>query len=355
MDVAIVGAAGDCGRQIAARLAGERLLFPTDRLQLVGRRGGESARVLPGLAVDLVDASAETAPAIDVALDPEDIVADIIIMTAGASTPRAPRNGPIHRDDIARVNLPVFREVASAIARNGTGREVVLVVTNPVELGVEVFARALGRHRVIGIGAYSDTLRFRREIAAELGVRRQLVRGFFLGEHGDHGVPIWSSVHMHGWGRTEREAVLPRLRTGASLEEFAERLAVAKREVLDRLMQGDFPGAISCCERLRPDLRVHVKPYITQLCGAKTAQVTAGVVVDLVRTLLEGREVVVAGQVALAGEFLGIEGVTGMPLTVGATGWTRVVPLDLLPDEEHHLRRGADTVRAKIEGWLHHA
>lgn len=355
MDVAIIGAGGDCGRAIAARLAGGRLLFPTDRLQLVGRRSGASGRVLPSLAVDLVDANAETAPAIDVVLEPEGIVADVVVMAAGASTPSGPGNGPIHRDDIARSNLPVFREYAEALRRTGTGREVVLVVTNPVELGVEVFARELGPHRVIGIGAYSDTLRFRREIAAELGVRRQLVQGFFLGEHGDHGIPIWTSVQMHGWSAGERNAAIQRLRTGDSLDEFGAQLTCAKSAVLSLLRESRFDEAFAACDRLRPDLRVLVKPYITQLSGAKTANVTAEVVVDLVRTLLEGRQVIVAGQVALGVEYPGLEGVVGVPITVGIEGWTKVQQLDLGQDEERALLRGARAVQDKIRGWMRDA
>jgi len=193
MDVSVIGASGDCGREIVSQLVALAALAPTERLQLVGRANGRSARLLYGLCSDLNDAYAEMAPMLDVALAPEDIVADVIVMAAGATVA-----GEItSRADLAAINLPLFKTYAQAIARYGGGHEIVIIVTNPVELAVEVFSRQLGRHRVIGVGAYSDSLRFRREIAADLGVRRQLVQGFIVGEHGEGMVPLWSSVQIY--------------------------------------------------------------------------------------------------------------------------------------------------------------
>jgi len=350
MDVAVVGAGGDCGRQIAGRLAGERVLFPTDRLQLVGRRGGQSAHSLRGLAADLQDANAETAPEIDVALSPEDIVADIVVMAAGRATPSAHSTAALHRDSLARENGAIFHEYADALARHGNGREVVLVVTNPVELGVDIFSRALGRHRVIGIGAYSDTLRFRREIAADLGVRRQRVHGFFLGEHGDNGLAAWSTVRVHGFDEEELQSALRKLR-GPATTDFPEALAREKASVLSDLAEGRFDDAFARIAQMPADLRVLIKPYATQLSGAKTAFVTAGVTVDLVKTLLDGREIVVAGQVRLDGEFHGLHTVIGAPIVVNDQGWSAVAPLHLWAEEAQMLARGAANIRRKIEEW----
>ena len=50
MDISIIGAGGTIGRQIAIALIQERVIPPSARLQLIGRRGGPSKRALPGLA-----------------------------------------------------------------------------------------------------------------------------------------------------------------------------------------------------------------------------------------------------------------------------------------------------------------
>lgn len=347
MDVAIIGASGDCGREIVNQLLGERVLSPAERLQLVGRAEGSSAGKLIGMCSDLSDAYAEIAPELDVALQPEEIVADVIVMTAGVTV----AGKVISRDSLAQTNLPLFHTYAQAIQKYGYGHEIVLVVTNPVELAVEVFSHYLGRHRVIGIGAYSDSLRFRREIANVIGVRRQLIQGFVVGEHGDGMVPLWSTVRIHGMDTEETLSIVSRLRGERQISQFPAEVSSAKQVAMEYLSSGQIRKAFEYVDHLPPDLRVVIKPYITHLSGAKTVAATANVTVDLVRTLLDGREIVVSGQVRLDGEFYNIHTAIGVPIMVSTQGWTQVVPLHLWPDEAQLLLQSADSLSSKIKEW----
>ena len=351
MDVAILGASGDCGRAIAGQLVAARLLAPTERLQLVGRRVGTSASVLHGLMSDLTDAYAEHVPYIDVALSPEEIVADLWIVSAGTTVPPK-MGGGITRASLAAANAPIFRAYAEALARYGQGTEIVIVVSNPVELGVAYFAEAIGRERVIGIGAYSDTLRFRREIAAAIGVRRQRVSGFMLGEHGDAQVPVWSSVQIHGMGADELGQTIQRLRNRAQAEEFQAICARERTTVTELLRAGKVAEAFLRVDTLSPDVRVIVKPYVTHLSGSKTVLATANVTVDLVSTLLDGREVLVAGQAMLEGDFYGMEGPLGVPVVVGAQGISRVVEIPLSDSEHAQLSAISKSVRRQVRTWM---
>lgn len=76
---------------------------------------------------------------------------------------------------------------------------------------------------------------------------------------------------------------------------------------------------------------------MTHQSGARTAVATANATVDLLETLLDGREIVVAGQVALAGEVAvqgrPVHGVLGVPVVLGPEGWTDVLLGALAPDE----------------------
>ncbi|ASC69587.1 L-lactate dehydrogenase 2 [Halomicronema hongdechloris C2206] len=349
MDVSVIGASGDCGREIVSQLVALGALAPTERLQLVGRPQGRSARVLYGLCSDLNDAYAEMAPMLDVALAPEAIVADVIVMAAGATVA-----GEItSRADLAAVNLPLFETYAQAIARYGGGHEIVIIVTNPVELAVEVFSRQLGRHRVIGVGAYSDSLRFRREIAADLGVRRQLVQGFIVGEHGEGMVPLWSSVQVHGMTLEEVRDARRRLQRDRIVSDFPKEVSQEKQAVLAYLKAGDIPQAYRYVDSLPPDLRVVVKPFVTHISGAKTITATANVTVDLVQNLLQGREIVVSGQVQLDGEFYGVRTPFGVPIVVTPFGWTQVVPLELWAEEADLLHRMANQLSHRLQEDLH--
>ncbi len=59
MDISVIGAGGAIGRETVTQRVAGRVLKPTERLQLVGKRGGASERVLFGLRSDLTDAYAE--------------------------------------------------------------------------------------------------------------------------------------------------------------------------------------------------------------------------------------------------------------------------------------------------------
>ena len=348
MDISVIGASGDVGTETVNQLLAGRVLTPSERLQLVGRVEGKSSSKLFGLQSDLSDAYAEVAPELEVVLTPEKIRGDIVILAAGA-TVTAPNQT---RNELARLNLPVFRRYAQAIAAHGHGRELVLVVSNPVELAVEVFSQYLGRHRVIGVGGYSDSLRFRREIAHDLGVRRQLVHAFVVGEHGDNMVPLWSSVRIFGRNGAQAVADVARLRGERVTARFPAEVDEHRTAVMEYLRQGKVREAFDRVDQLPADLRVVLRPYITMLSGAKTSIATANVIVDLVRTLVEGREVVVCGQVRLDGELSDLHVPVGVPVVIDARGWTQVVPLELWADEAQLLARAAEGLRERIRDWL---
>jgi len=354
MDVAVIGATGDVGRAVCAQLIEKRVVGSTSRLQLVGRLGGPSGVAAHGLRSDLIDAFDEHAPSIDVATSPDEVIADVIVFAAGATVP-VDRAQVIDRDALARGNLEVFRQYAEAIRDGGTGQEVVIVVSNPVELGVSVFAEALGRHRVIGMGAWLDTLRFRREIAADLGIRRERVSGFVVGQHGDGAVPLWSTVRLQGLDADERAEVVARVRGDRTLDIFGAEVAEAKTR-LAAIGAVDPASAFAMVESLRPGVRGVVRPYLTHTSGAKTVNATAAATVDLVDALLDGREIVVAGQVLLDGEIelddRAVAGVLGVPVVIGPEGWSRVLIGDLAPDEARRLGGIHAQIQSSIAAWM---
>jgi len=353
MDVAVVGATGDVGRQVCTQLVERRVLPPTSRLQLVGRPDGRSARAAHGLAADLVDAYDEHAPLLDVALDPADVVADVVVVAAGRTAGTEP-GASVDRAELARDNARVFATYAEALARHGSGREVVVVVSNPVELGVAVLGEALGRHRVIGMGAWLDTLRFRREVAASIGVRRHRVGGFAVGQHGDDLVPLWSTVRIAGLDAAERRAEVARVRGTRTLDTYDDELAAAKRALTATAVQ-DLAAAFRLVDTWPPDVRLAARPWMTQQSGAKTAAGTASATIDLIATVLDGRDTVVAGQVLLDGEVAlagaPVRGVLGVPVVLGPEGWTQVLLPELAADEHRRLAAVAARVAAAVAPW----
>lgn len=211
MNVSIIGTAGEVRRALSVHLLRGEFLSGADTLQLVGHgQEGAERRVLAE-RVDLLDAFDETAPNVEVAAAPDEVFGDVVAMAAGATVSTQTRT----RRELAAKNRPVFESFAAALERNGSGSERVVVVTNPVELGVGIFSRRLERRRVLGMGAHQDSLRFARAIADAAGVRRDRVHAWMLGEHGEAQLPAWSDVRLLGGSSEESERIVGELRGGS--------------------------------------------------------------------------------------------------------------------------------------------
>jgi malate dehydrogenase len=331
MDIAVIGASGTIGRQIAISLVQEHVISSNARLQLVGRLGGFSEQILPALASDLADAYAEIIPNIEVIFEPTKIKADIIIVAAGQTLSATPAHLLDHLPDrleLAKVNFPILKTYAQAIESQSHGEELILIVTNPVELGVHIFSQHHSRFRVIGIGAFLDTLRFRREIASELGIRRQNVQGLVLGEHGMLMVPCWSTVSAYGFNSLEGKAQLSSLQNSDEPE-----LKAALTKVIELLATEGAEAAYNYVVNFSAALRTILKPFITHCSGAKTPVGVAEIITRLVEILVSGNQMLAAAQVALKGEFLNITGVTGVPVVLSHSG-VRIESINLSSEEE---------------------
>jgi malate dehydrogenase len=350
VDIAVIGAGGSVGRDITKIIVFERLLERDEHLVLVGNPEGESGKSLYGFTVDLMEAYAEVCPRIDVVFKPEEIEADLIIMAAGATVPI---NSKIdNRDFLAEHNFPIFERYASALAKFGHGSEIVICIANPNELSVAVFAKYLGRKRVIGMGAFLDTLRFRKEIAFDLGIRRQRIHAFILGEHGFNMVPIWSGIHIYGFDEVELWAALDKIRRGYKFSDFPVEVARVREKVTTLVSKGNIRDAFDMVDQYPPDIRVAVKPFITHFSGSKTAVGTAEATLELIRAVTSGHDTFITGQLSLEGEFYGIHGTLGVPFIIGNKGVERIVEISLSGEEEKLLKHNADLINQKINKFL---
>lgn len=357
MDVSIVGASGGCGREIVTQIVQQRLLENREILQLVGSNPRSSRpHLLHGFRADLQDAYAEIIPELNVTDDPEKIIGDVVVVAGGQTFSTAPSEiGAASRDVLARANVAVFERFARSLARTrGECPPVVIIVTNPVELGVAVFAEHLPRTHVIGMGAYSDSARFRWEIASDLGIRRQRVRGYVLGEHGNGMVPIWSSVRVQGMTDREWRLVEPTLRRGLRTEDYPAALLAHQRRLIEMIASDPQNGALKALHSIRdlpPDLRVPLKPFAIHYTDAKTQTATAAATVELVKAVLEGRRVEVSAQYMHQGEN-GLHGPCGGRVLLAGTVLQVMPDRDEMTDAERTLvERAAQAVQEKINQW----
>lgn len=347
MNISIIGAAGEVGRSLATHLLRSNLMTTTDELQLVGHGVEGTERKVLAERVDLLDAFDEMAPRIEVAATPEEVTGNIVVMAAGATVSKQTRT----RRDLAAKNRPVFEAFAAALARNETGQEGVVVVTNPVELGVEIFSRHLNRHRVLGMGAQQDSLRFARAIANSAGVRRDRVHAWVLGEHGEAQVPLWSSVRLLGESSEKDKQRIEELRAGRRLSHLASEVEPHKQRTFELLADERIREAFDAVEALPPDVRVMLEPFITAHCLHSTPNATANATLDVIRALCSARESVVGAQVRLEGEVYGLSTPIGVPVLVNTGGWSRVVCPPLSEEEAVRLAVVAEAIKANLAQW----
>ena len=167
----------------------------------VGKIGGEVAYLASvlGIADEIclydIDSALSHAQALDIlhtgidlsiSTDPEDISgADIAIFSAGRARTPDIRT----RADLLSVNLPAVDECAGFL-EGYSG--VLITITNPMDVNnYHLYRRcSLPRERCIGFGGQLDAARFGGYLK-EYGIPGD---AWVLGEHGEHQVPLFSSL-----------------------------------------------------------------------------------------------------------------------------------------------------------------
>ena len=346
MDVAILGATGEVGRALAVHLLTGGLLGAGDGLVLVGH-GSDAAeqRLMPEQA-DLRDAFDDRRVGIRVAGTLDAMHADIVVVACGATISAAFPT----RADLTQANLPLFRDIARAASREAADA-LFIVVSNPIELAVHVLSQVLPRHRVIGMGAQQDSLRFARAVADDLGTSRHDLRATVVGEHGVRMVPLWSSVELLV-DDARLSSKLADIRAQAATRPLAERAGALRAEVEGLLAQTRVADAYAASRAALPDARIFVEPFITLHCLHSTPNATANATASLIGALLadDGRQV--HGQVRLEGEALGVHGVFGVNLSLGRPGWRLGCQFDPDRHEAALIAASASGTRDMIESAL---
>jgi malate dehydrogenase len=226
-----------------------------------------------------------------------------------------------------------------------------IVVSNPVELGVEILAARVDCKRVMGMGAEQDSLRFARAIARDLGISRRYVRASVLGEHGQAMVPVWSAVELLLASPSLLDS-LHDLRERAGDVPLQERVARLQVEVVQLLETHRIPEAYEVARRALPDARIFVEPFITLQCMHSTPNATANATLHCLEAVLANDNRRIHGQVLLEGEVLGMHGVCGVPIALSRTGWQPEGVDGLAASEREMLLQSAKSIREFTSGIL---
>lgn len=348
--IAVVGASGSIGRQTAVSLVSRRKQFAglgPMTVQFVGQRGDHSLATLMGLCSELRDAYEDFCPHLEVTVDIEAVQANIIIYEAGGGLSK---QFPTHTD-LARANADMFgKDAIGLFAKNQ--HSTILIVSNPSEFGVDTFVQAGFRpQQVLGVGPFLESLRFRREIASELGVPRQHVSGLVLGAHGLAMVPCWSTVHMSPIvGGPEKVELLEQLKSEglARMPKDVQAVRDLAYTVRDLAVADQTLAASALVNKQPADIRATVRRYLSFFSGPFYPRLgVAEAVTEIVSSLLSGKDTIAAGTVHCSnGQFLGITGhAIGAPVIVSGHGF-ELAPVDLLPIEKESVLASAEEIKS---------
>jgi len=298
------------------------------------------------MRVDLMDAFDDDRVRIEVVPNVSDLEADIVVVAAGTTVTSAAQT----RRDLGAANRVIFEQVADQCVSR-LSNALFIVVSNPVELAVKISSFAGDRKRVIGMGAEQDSLRFARAVAADLGVSRHEVRATVLGEHGGAMIPLWRSVELLTDDRRAANR-LACLRSRSAEAPLEVRVASLRSEVSGHLSKNRISEAYTLTQRALPDARIFVEPFITSHSLYSTPNATANATLECLAAALANDHRRIHGQVDLRGEVLGLDGVCGIPLTIGKNGW-HAQPLDWLdPNEIRAVKKSTESIEEFISGAL---
>ena len=234
---------------------------------------------------------------------------DVIIVTAGV-----PRKPGMSRDDLIGINSGIIQTVGENIKKYAP-KAFVIVITNPLDVMVEVMQRVTGlpSNMVVGMAGVLDSARFRFFLSEEFGVSVEDVSAFVLGGHGDTmvplvrystvgGVPLPDLVKM-GWS------------TQAKIDQIVQRTRDGGAEIVNLLKTGSAfyapaASAIAMAESFLKDKK-RILP-----CAAK-----------------------LDGQYGVKGLYIGV------PVVIGAKGVEKIVEIELNAEEKKMFDHSVDAVK----------
>ena len=126
--------------------------------------------------------------------------ADLVMLTVGVNEKAGgatDRSDPQGRLRLLAKNAAVFREVVPRIA-DAAPDTTLLVVTDPPDPLADIARQVAPGLRVVSVGTFIDSLRFRVHLAHALEVHPASVDALVLGEHGTSSVFLWSAARVGG-------------------------------------------------------------------------------------------------------------------------------------------------------------
>lgn len=234
---------------------------------------------------------------------------DVVIVTAGI-----PRKPGMSRDDLIAINAGIVKTVGEGIKQHAPNA-FVIVITNPLDVMVEVMQRVTGfnPNKVVGMAGVLDSARFRYFLAEEFKVSVEDVAAFVLGGHGDTMVPLvrYSSVG----GIPLPDLVKMGWTTQAKIDAIVDRTRNGGGEIVNLLKTGSAFYA------------------------------PAASAIAMAESFLKNKRRVLPCAAKLNGEY-GVKGLyIGVPVVIGENGVEKIVEIALNAEEQKMFDHSVNAVK----------
>jgi L-lactate dehydrogenase len=240
--------------------------------------------------------------------------AGVVLITAGVNEKTGgatDRNDPQGRLRLLDKNAAIYRDIIPQIVR-AAPKAVLVAVTDPPDPLADIAREAAGHDRVLSVGTFLDSLRFRVHLGKYFNVDPAHVEAQVIGDHGTSQVFLWSSSRIAGVPVT------------ALLKERGEKLDDVRAQ-------------------LEKDVRY---ANITIIEGHDASQYGIGIVsARIAEIVLRDERAVIP-----IGSYQRAMGVTlSLPSVVGRVGVISVLQPDLTAAERKGLENSAENLRSALE------
>lgn len=176
--------------------------------------------------------------------------AEIIVISAGAN--QEPGQS---RLDLVQKNSKILLSILQEIEQYEKNA-ILIIVTNPVDVLTTLASQhsQIPPERVIGSGTILDTARFRYILSQRYGISASSIHAYVIGEHGDSGVPLFSSASIAGSPLIHCENAIG-TNNQSWKEEITSEVRKAAYEIINRKGATYYGIGLSCTYILQSILR----------------------------------------------------------------------------------------------------
>ncbi len=230
---------------------------------------------------------------------------DVVVITSGL-----PRKPGMTREELIGVNAGIVKSVCENILKHSPDT-IIIIISNPMDTMTYLALTSTGlpKNRIIGMGGTLDSSRFKYQLSQHLDCSPADLNAVVVGGHGDTTmIPLirlatWNSVPVTKFLSAEQQ---------------------------EKIVKDTMVGGAT----------------LTALIGTSAWYAPGAAGAAMVESILRDEKKLFTCCVALEGEYGQKDICLGVPVTIGRSGWEKILDFELNADEQAAFDKSATAVRS---------